>query len=391
MAREVAISIYLVFFRLLFSIFKLFPQKEKTVCVASFGDNIHYSTRSLRSLSGQEIIYLKDRSCSYPFDSSIGTIIPFTILRPIAYIRSIYHLATATTILADNYVGFFAATRFKQDTLCIQLWHAVGSLKQFGLMDPSNGNRSNRAMKRFKRVYNTFDYTIIGSEKMGTIFKENFGVSNDRLRRTGIPRTDLFYNNLAMDQIRESMYERFPHIQDKKVILYTPTFRKDGSQADALDIEALYEALGDEYVVLMKQHPSIKKPMTSAYKDFVYDVSDYYDVNHLLLITDILITDYSSIPFEFALLQKPMFFFAYDLKDYRKQQGVSQAYDEQLPGPIVYTTNEIINVIQKKEYSMDQIASFAKTWNTYSNGNSSSQIAKLIHNKEHPVLSKQAN
>jgi len=264
MVREAAISIYLAFFWLLFQTMKLFPQKEKTVCVASFGDNIHYSTRALRSQSDQEIIYLKNRTCSYPFDDSIGTVIPFTILRPASYVKSIYHLATATTILADNYFGFFAAARFREDTLCIQLWHAVGSLKQFGLMDPSNGNRSNRAHSRFKRVYQSFDYTIVGSDKMGSIFRESFGVTNDQLRRTGIPRTDLFYDEQAKDRIKESIYAQFPDIKDKKVILYAPTFRRDGSHIDALDTEKLRTSLGDEYILLMKQHPSVKEPIASG-------------------------------------------------------------------------------------------------------------------------------
>src|SRR5699024_194816 len=181
----------------------------------------------------------------------------------------IYHLATATTILADNYFGFFAAARFREDTLCIQLWHAVGSLKQFGLMDPSNGNRSNRAHSRFKRVYQSFDYTIVGSDKMGSIFRESFGVTNDQLRRTGIPRTDLFYDEQAKDRIKESMYAQFPDIRDKKVILYAPTFRRDGSHIDALDTEKLRTSLGDEYILLMKQHPSVKEPIASGSAGFV--------------------------------------------------------------------------------------------------------------------------
>src|SRR5699024_10688131 len=235
MVREVAISIYLALFRLIFTICKMFPQKEKTVCVSSFGDNIHYSTQSLRSISDQDIIYLKDRSCTYPFDTSIGTFIPFTMMHPIAYIRSIYHLATATTILTDNYFGFFAAAPFKSGTLCIQLWHAVGALKQFGLNDPAIAKRSDKAIERFRQVYDTFDYVIVGSEKMGTIFRENFGLSHERLRRAGIPRTDLFYDENAMNRMRQDMIDRYPETRGKKVILYAPTFRRNGSQTNALD------------------------------------------------------------------------------------------------------------------------------------------------------------
>lgn len=391
MARELAISIYLFFFRVIFNSFKLFPQKEKTVSVASFGDNIHYATQSLRSRSNQRIIYLKDNSCTYSFDESIGTIISFTISNPVAFIRSIYHLATATTILADNYFGFFAVTRFKPDTLTIQLWHAAGSFKQFGLTDPSNGNRTSKAHERFKQVYNAFDHVIIGSEKMGSIFRDSFGITNERLRRTGIPRTDLFYDHQVMYQKKQDMYENLPGAQDKKVILYAPTFRRNDSQRAALDVEKLYEAFGDEYVLLMKQHPSVQQSVPFSYDGFVYTISNDYEINHLLLITDILITDYSSIPFEYALLDKPMLFFAYDIDNYKKSQGVSRVFDEPLPGPIVHTTDEIITTIQQEAFHVKQISSFAEAWNTYSKGNASQQVASLIIEREQPALAEQVN
>lgn len=391
MVREVAISIYLALFRLVFTICKMFPQKEKTVCVSSFGDNIHYSTQSLRSISDQDIIYLKDRSCTYPFDTSIGTVIPFTMMHPIAYIRSIYHLATATTILTDNYFGFFAAAPFKSGTLCIQLWHAVGSLKQFGLNDPAIAKRSDKAIERFRQVYDTFDYVIVGSEKMGTIFRENFGLSHERLRRTGIPRTDLFYDENAMNRMRQDMIDRYPETRGKKVILYAPTFRRNGSQTNALDTEKLYQAFGDDYVLFIKQHPSVHHPIESEHPDFVYDVSDYHDINHLLLITDVLISDYSSVPFEFALLHRPIIFFTYDIEAYDEKQGVSHAFDEQMPGPMVYTTDEVITTIQNQDFQLHDINDFADKWNLYSKGQSSMNVAELIDKHEQPALSEQVN
>src|SRR5699024_8608395 len=132
-----------------------------------------------------------------------------------------------------------------------------------------------------------------------------------------------------------------------------PTFRRDGSHIDALDTEKLRTSLGDEYILLMKQHPSVKEPIASGSAGFVYDVSDYYDINHLLLVTDILITDYSSTPFEFSLLKRPMVFFAYDIKDYKENQGLSQAYNEQMPGPIVYTTDDVIQAIQEEHINRE--------------------------------------
>ncbi|WP_099159465.1 CDP-glycerol glycerophosphotransferase family protein [Virgibacillus ndiopensis] len=380
MIRELAISIYLFLFQLLFNLFKLFPQRKKTVCVTSFGDNIFYTTKSLRSVSDEDIIVLKTRKCDYSFDKTLD----FDIYHPIAYLQSIYHLATATTILVDNYFGFLAVTEFKEGTTCIQLWHAAGALKQFGLMDPSNRLRSKKANDRFQRVYNRFDYTVVGSEKMATIFRKSFGVTNDSILRTGIPRTDFFFNYMEKRSIIQSMKKKYPIINEKKVILYAPTFR-DNQLNDyqlALDIKELYQALSDEYVLFVKLHPAVQYKLSEQYDDFVYDVSDYQDTNQLLLIADLLISDYSSIPFEYALLQKPMIFYAYDLQEYQNTRGLLVDYLNQMPGPVVSTTEAIIQAIEQNSFDKNKIKAFAQQWNEYSVGGSSVNITRVLTRNE---------
>jgi len=110
-----------------------------------------------------------------------------------------------------------------------------------------------------------------------------------------------------------------------------------------------------------------------------------------LLVTDILITDYSSTPFEFSLLKRPMVFFAYDIKDYKENQGLSQAYNEQMPGPIVYTTDDVIQAIQEEHINREFMNAFAEKWNVYSKGKSSQNVAKIIADQEHPALTEQVN
>ncbi|MUK87365.1 CDP-glycerol glycerophosphotransferase family protein [Ornithinibacillus sp. L9] len=379
MAREFAISIYLVLFQLFFTIFKLFPQKKKTVCVASFGDNIYFTTRSLREISDQEIIILQDKSCSYPFDPSIAEVIPFHFRYPFSFLRSIYHLATASTILVDNYYGFLAVTNFKEETTCIQLWHASGAIKHFGLTDPSIKNRSKRAHERFQKVYDQFDYITVGSEKMASVFRSNFNVQNERIIRTGIPRTDVFYN--LEHTIKGNS---IPTIKDKKVILYAPTFRDcqlKNYQLN-LDIEQLYKELSDEYVLFIKVHPAVSYTLDTKYEDFVYDLTNYFDINHILLKTDLLITDYSSIPFEYALLKKPMIFYAYDMEEYSKKSGLIQNYQTEMPGPVVFSTADIIEKIKSQTYDLTKVEAFGLQWNEYSRGYSSMNVAKFITSVE---------
>src|SRR5699024_9379731 len=98
----------------------------------------------------------------------------FKTTHPVHWIWSIYHLATSRIVFVDNYYGFLAATEFKPHVKCIQLWHAAGAMKQFGLKDLSIENRPKKAYKRFHKVYQRFDHVVVGSEHMANIFREGF-------------------------------------------------------------------------------------------------------------------------------------------------------------------------------------------------------------------------
>ena len=93
----------------------------------------------------------------------------------------------------------------------------------------------------------------------------------------------------------------------------------------------------------------------------VLDVSAYPNVNHLLLVTDYLLSDYSSMPYEFALLNRPQIFFPYDLDDYKKESGFWSSYEDVVPGPIVQSTDEIIELIGKDDFDLEEIAAFSRS------------------------------
>ncbi|MFB1051570.1 CDP-glycerol glycerophosphotransferase family protein [Paraliobacillus sp. JSM ZJ581] len=384
MLREVAISLYLFLFRIMFSFFKLFPQQEKTVLVSSFGDNIYHVASKVSQQTDQKVVVLKDSHCRTDFsDISNVQILQFHVFQVIDYIRSIYHLATSKVIFIDNYFGFLSVTSFKPNVSCVQLWHAAGAIKQFGLMDPSNAARSDRANRRFQKVYDRFSYVVVGSEKMSRIFRKSFDLSEDRILRTGIPRTDFFFDKYQIKEVEGQLKANLPMLQKKKVILYAPTFRQGELHQVSLhlDIEKMYKTLGDSHVLLLRLHPAIQGKFENYYPDFVIDVSDYENINHLLVITDILITDYSSIPFEFSLLEKPMIFFTYDLDSYTVKQGFWEDYQTNLPGPVAHTTDEIVSLIQRNQFDFNLIRNYAKKWNAYSRGNASATIVHFLYDE----------
>ncbi|WP_245911297.1 CDP-glycerol glycerophosphotransferase family protein [Paraliobacillus ryukyuensis] len=361
------------------------PQQKKTVFVSSFGDNIYHVAQATNKLSDHQLIVLKDKRCRMDF-STIDNVktLSFQLTHLVDYVRSIYHLATSKVIFIDNYFGFLSVTKFNENVQCIQLWHAAGAIKQFGLMDPSNATRTPRANKRFQQVYDRFSYVVVGSEKMSRIFRQSFNLSESQILRTGIPRTDFFFDKQALQQAQYHIRKLFPMIDGKKVILYAPTFRNNelSNINLQLDITKLRAELGEEYILLLRLHPAIVGTYENIYSDFVIDVSNYENINHLLVLADLLITDYSSVPFEFSLLEKPMIFFTYDLEEYTKKQGFWEEYTTNLPGPIALSTEDIISIIKSNQFDLNLIKEYTKQWNQYSRGNSSENIVHYIYDAQ---------
>ncbi|WP_164667630.1 CDP-glycerol glycerophosphotransferase family protein [Virgibacillus doumboii] len=380
MVREIIIALYLLVFRMLFNLFKLLPQKTKTTFVASFGTNILYTIDEQEKQTDDSIVILKANQCSMDFGSGPRRkTLKFGFPHFLDWVRSIYHLATSKKVFIDNYYGFLSVTKFRSNTQCIQLWHASGAIKQFGLKDNSIENRHSNACKRFKNVYDRFDLVIVGSDKMAAIFSVAFDLPTSRILRTGIPRTDFFFDSAAKKEAEQTLRNAFPVINNKKVILYAPTYREHQS-ASQLDIEIMHEVLSEEYVLFLSLHPKVKTEMENNYPGFVFDVSNHFHINHILVITDILVTDYSSIPFEFSLLNKPMVFYAYDLEEYAQVKGLWKDYDKLVPGPVVKHTEDLIHVLQTGEFNMATVRDFAEEWNQYSDGKSSERLIKTLYN-----------
>ncbi|WP_445505611.1 CDP-glycerol glycerophosphotransferase family protein [Niallia sp. 03091] len=384
MARELAISAYLLLFSFLFRIAKLFPQQKKIVFCVSFAENNLYLYNELKTQQADiPCVFLTEkRTFSYFIEhqKQTDTVLLFSPIKFLTFLIGIYHLATAKIIVVDNYYGYLSTIRFKRNVKCLQIWHAAGAIKQFGRKDPSIKTRTAAARTRFQKVYKQFHYISTGSDKMSTIFQEAFGANKDQMLPLGIPRTDLFFQKDTKNKVQQQIYAAYPNFQHKKVILYAPTYR-DGEKNYTLplDLSLMKASLQEEYILILKLHPHITNTLHfDTYKDFVYDLTNYPNINELLLVTDYLITDYSSIPFEFSFLEKPMIFFPYDLDEYKKSRGFWEDYEELVPGPIVSNTAEIIDIIKSQSVNTEKTNRFHQEWNEYSVGCSSYKTAHLL-------------
>lgn len=386
MIREWLVDFYLFLFKIQFGLCQLFSLKEKITFVVSYSENSKYVYEEMqREHLKTDVVFLCRGNCIKTFQNSGRKAIPFETMNLFYMFRACFHLATSKVVVVDNYFGFLAAVHFKKQVECIQLWHAAGAFKTFGLQDHSIAARTKQARERFMKVYQQFDKVAVGSDIMAEIFKIAFGLSEANILRTGIPRTDLFYDNRERKRIASDFKRKF---KNKKIILYAPTFR-DGHLDDfrlPLNLSLLKEKLSNDFVILLRLHPAVHSALKVDQSDFVFDYSAWPNINELLLVADVLVTDYSSTPFEFALLNRPMIFFAYDLEEYQDQRGLWGDYANLVPGPIVRTTEEMIACLQgKNAFDMDEISDFSAKWNKYSLGNSSENVVRYISNRLYSI------
>ena len=165
----------------------------------------------------------------------------------------------------------------------------------------------------------------------------------------------------------------------EKIILYAPTFRDYDMQSFRLPFteEQLTNVLNGEYMLLVKLHPAVLHHISASFEsELIKNVSDMR-LHDLLKAADILITDYSSVPFEFALLNKPIFFFTYDLEEYDRKRGLIDNYTSVIPGKACHDSEALLEEMTKKPFHAEEIKRFSDKWNMYSDGNSSSKLLKF--------------
>lgn len=218
-------------------------------------------------------------------------------------------------------------------------------------------------------------------------YGEAFQISKTKIKPLGLPRMDYYFENHDADQLKSDFCSKYDVSSDKKIILYAPTFREEAKYNNVftyLDLEKFNQELGDDYILALKLHPKIRNfygKDISANGQYI-DVSDYESEQELMLISDILITDYSSIMIEYSVLDKPTVFFTYDLDDYlANERGFYYDFETTVPGPIVHTSDELIDVIKDGDFDKSRISEFVKMQFDEIDGHSSERIVNYLLNR----------
>ena len=301
------------------------------------------------------------------------------------YIKEFMHLyATSKVVIVDDYFRLLNIVDKREGVTLFQLWHACGAFKTFGFtrLGKKGGPKQDDVNHRM------YDCAIVSSQEIAKHYAEGFGLSDECIAATGIPRTDIFMDEQYARNIKESFYEKRPQLKDKKIILFAPTFRGNGQMSayyplEAFDPQQLYESLGGEYAILIKLHPFCNEryEIDEKYKDFIIDLSEEDELNDLLFVTDLLITDYSSVIFEASLLDIPMLFYAYDLYEYISSRDFYYDFESFVPGKIVFSQSELTKSIKDNDFEIQKVDGFKNKFFDSLDGKSSERVADLIVSK----------
>lgn len=363
---------------IVFKAFSVFPVKKNRILLECdygkgfYGNLLYIYLEILKEdLDFEIIIPLNNLNVEHEFIKNNRTRIIKT-----KSLKHIFYLATSKYWITDNHYYYFLKPR--KDTVFINTWHALGAFKKFGL-DSANIKKE---VKRFKKEGKNIDYLLVSSSKIKQIYSNALNVNIENIISIGIPRTDVLFDKNYKISIYNKMIKKYPQLEDKTILLYAPTFRDDEKSKFnlQLDLEMMRDKLGKEYIVLLRMHPIISNKLTipENLSDFVLDVKNE-NINDLLLTSHILITDYSSIIFEYSILRKPIIFFAYDFEKYNNNiRGFYHEYKKFVPGPIVKNTVELINVITQKDYDLKRIEEFSNLYCEYKDGKSTKRFIDFL-------------
>lgn len=266
--------------------------------------------------------------------------LPFSELRRVAEL-----MAGAKVIVLEDFYPQIHALTLRKETSLLQLWHACGAFKMFGLSDIGKVNHLGQDTKNHRN----YSFAFVSGSHMVPFYSEAFGLAPKQVLPLGVPRTDVFFDKAYKDKVSEELFSKYPILRNRRVILFAPTFRGSGKKrayypVERFSVDEFLSALPEDVILVLKNHPFVKDSFffDDMYSDRVLDLTGKENINDILFVTDILITDYSSCIFEAALLKLPMLFYVFDLEEYVNGRDIYFDFASFAPGNQVSTFEELV-------------------------------------------------
>lgn len=399
---ELGIRIFCVVARGLYFFMKLFPTGKKVTFIIREDNmpsvDVVYLREELQNRLPDYKLVVKCRM----FEGSVGAILRYLP----SMLVQMFHIATSRLVILDTYCIPISILDHKPGLKVMQIWHAIGLMKKAGYAALGREEGRNEQIAALLRMHRGYTHILASSPACVPAMLEVFGYGEgaplgnraalQEVLIRALPRVDYLQNEAVRAEVRSKVRNAYPYFQGKKVILYAPTHRKDKAglyEGVGQLIEAVNEANanGGNYVLVIKFHPLQHGivpdwPATlntvSAAAPGIQEGSILFDTVfsaiEIGMAADACISDYSSIVYEFMILDKPTYFFGFDLERYERARGFCIDYQKEVPGVVYQDSRSLLAAIARAEYSPSRQHAFLTKYVTLDRGGSTKALADDI-------------
>lgn len=349
--------------QIVYCIFKLFPRKYKIVYISRQSDDITLDF---------ELLYKRIEEFAPEIEQVVLTKkIGSGIVNKLKYVlhmmEQMYHIATSRVVILDGYCIAASVLKHKKGTKILQIWHALGAIKCFGYQTLDKEEGSSSSLAKDMKMHKNYDSVICASNATAKMFSEAFNMPYEKFKILGMPRVDYICDEQNKNDL---IYNRHPEYKDKKTILYIPTFRK-GKNIYLDDLINLVDE--KKYNLIVKLHPLDETPVDERFL-----IESEYNTYDLMKFADFIITDYSAVAIEASVLNKPLFFYIYDYKNYVGERGLNIDPCKEMSNATSENAVDIMQSIYSDQYDFDELERFRNKYIETLSFSNTNKIGELI-------------
>lgn len=284
-------------------------------------------------------------------------------------LRSLYHLATASVAVTDTYSIQLCLLRPKKGQTVVQIWHAVGAVKQFSYQCLDKPGGQPASLARAMGMHRNYDYVLCTSEATADFYAQGFRMPREKILVLGMPRVD--YIRQPAPELRERYLAQRPELAGKRLCLYLPTFR-DGVERGMEQLMAAFAGLEDA-VLLIKPHPMSQITLPEAVQ-----VGAGWSTYDMMKVADCVITDYSAASLEASLLDKPVYLYLYDYEEYAADQGLNIDLWAELPDAAFRQAEALAGAVTAGAYDREALRRFRDRYIETAERDNTGDIARFL-------------
>lgn len=286
-------------------------------------------------------------------------------------IGDMYYLATSKIAMLDTYSITVSCLNHKKALKVIQMWHASGAIKKFGLQSLGSKEGRDENISRAMCMHRNYDYILAPSKATAAFYMDAFGYGADKMKICSLPRVD---EVLTETGSTSAFFRENPALSHKKIVLYLPTFRDREREAVQLLKNGFSDCSMCDYHLIVSTHPLFSK----VERDEQFSYNGSYSVYDLMKVADIIITDYSACAFDASLLMKPLYFYVPDYDEYNRDRGMNIELKAEMPSACFENADELWNSIKSQQYDLNALYSFKSKYMENTNSNNAEILAKFI-------------